>query len=68
QCLQVVRDAIGRYGDGPGDDVPDGWLVGQGTGMSMIATGPPGGHFADATVKLLADGTYDVAVGTAEFG
>ncbi|MFE6915236.1 molybdopterin-dependent oxidoreductase [Streptomyces rubiginosohelvolus] len=68
QCLQVVRDAIGRYGDGPGDDVPEGWLVGQGTGMSMIATGPPGGHFADATVKLLSDGTYDIAVGTAEFG
>ncbi|WP_097981395.1 molybdopterin-dependent oxidoreductase [Streptomyces sp. f150] len=68
QCLQVVRDAVGRYGDGPGDDVPEGWLVGQGTGMSMIATGPPGGHFADATVKLLTDGTYDVAVGTAEFG
>ncbi|MEV7643613.1 molybdopterin-dependent oxidoreductase [Streptomyces rubiginosohelvolus] len=68
QCLQVVRDAIGRYGDGPGDDVPEGWLVGQGTGMSMIATGPPGGHFADATVKLLQDGTYDIAVGTAEFG
>ncbi|MFJ3434833.1 molybdopterin-dependent oxidoreductase [Streptomyces cyaneofuscatus] len=68
QCLQVVRDAIGEYGSGDGDDVPDGWLVGQGTGMSMIATGPPGGHFADATVKLLQDGTYDIAVGTAEFG
>ncbi|MFH8376524.1 molybdopterin-dependent oxidoreductase [Streptomyces cyaneofuscatus] len=68
QCLQVVRDAIGEYGSGEGDDVPDGWLVGQGTGMSMIATGPPGGHFADATVKLLQDGTYDIAVGTAEFG
>ncbi|MEV7911238.1 molybdopterin-dependent oxidoreductase [Streptomyces griseus] len=68
QCLQVVRDAIRRYGDGSADDVPEGWLVGQGTGMSMIATGPPGGHFADATVKLLQDGTYDIAVGTAEFG
>ncbi|MFE9011679.1 molybdopterin-dependent oxidoreductase [Streptomyces cyaneofuscatus] len=84
QCLQVVRDAITEYGGGPGSpagsgsgspagsgpggDVPDGWLVGQGTGMSMIATGPPGGHFADATVKLLQDGTYDIAVGTAEFG
>ncbi|MFJ6613410.1 molybdopterin-dependent oxidoreductase [Streptomyces sp. NPDC091289] len=79
QCLQVVRDAIQRYGSGDGggdgggggggdDDVPEGWLVGQGTGMSMIATGPPGGHFADATVKLLQDGTYDIAVGTAEFG
>ncbi|MFJ7088543.1 molybdopterin-dependent oxidoreductase [Streptomyces griseus] len=68
QCLQVVRDAIRRYGDGSADEVPEGWLVGQGTGMSMIATGPPGGHFADATVQLLQDGTYDVAVGTAEFG
>ncbi|MFD8470035.1 molybdopterin-dependent oxidoreductase [Streptomyces cyaneofuscatus] len=73
QCLRVVRDAIAEHGGGGGlrddaDDVPDGWLVGQGTGMSMIATGPPGGHFADATVKLLQDGTYDIAVGTAEFG
>ncbi|MEV1045973.1 molybdopterin-dependent oxidoreductase [Streptomyces sp. NPDC049916] len=104
QCLQVVRNAIRKYGggggagdgEGPGgtdgsgdrsggaegsrdgngsregigsgDDVPEGWLVGHGTGMSMIATGPPGGHFADATVKLLQDGTYDIAVGTAEFG
>lgn len=36
--------------------------------MAMIATGPPGGHYADATVSLLGDGTYDIAVGTAEFG
>jgi putative selenate reductase molybdopterin-binding subunit len=34
----------------------------------MIAAGPPGGHFADATATLLPDGTYDLAVGTAEFG
>jgi putative selenate reductase molybdopterin-binding subunit len=34
----------------------------------MIATGPPGGHFADATATLLPDGTYEIAVGTAEFG
>ncbi len=36
--------------------------------MAMIATGPPGGHHADARVSLLEDGTYDIAVGTAEFG
>ena len=35
--------------------------------MAMIATGPPGGHYADARVSLLEDGTYDIAVGTAEF-
>ncbi|AJT68939.1 hypothetical protein T261_7341 [Streptomyces lydicus] len=66
QCLRVVRDALAE--DTSAADAPEGWLVGQGTAMSMIATGPPGGHFADATVTLLEDGTYDIAVGTAEFG
>ncbi|MFK0100731.1 molybdopterin-dependent oxidoreductase [Streptomyces sp. NPDC091040] len=66
QCLSVVRRAIAE--DRSADDVPEGWLTGQGTGMAMIATGPPGGHYADARVSLLPDGTYDIAVGTAEFG
>ncbi|QMU68434.1 molybdopterin-dependent oxidoreductase [Streptacidiphilus sp. P02-A3a] len=66
QCLQVVRDALAD--DRSAEQAPAGWLVGQGFAMSAIATGPPGGHFADATVKLLEDGTYDIAVGTAEFG
>lgn len=66
QCLSVVRNAIAE--DRSAEDAPEGWLVGQGTGMAMIATGPPGGHYADARVSLLQDGTYDIAVGTAEFG
>ncbi|WP_086823604.1 molybdopterin-dependent oxidoreductase [Streptomyces sp. NRRL B-24572] len=66
QCLSVVRKAIAE--DRSTEEAPEGWLVGQGTGMAMIATGPPGGHYADARVSLLQDGTYDVAVGTAEFG
>ncbi|MGW5779481.1 molybdopterin-dependent oxidoreductase [Streptomyces sp. NPDC003863] len=66
QCLSVVRKAIAE--DRSAEDAPEGWLVGQGTGMAMIATGPPGGHYADARVSLLEDGTYDIAVGTAEFG
>ncbi|MGV9269134.1 molybdopterin-dependent oxidoreductase [Kitasatospora sp. NPDC003701] len=66
QCLQVVRTALAD--DRSAELAPPGWLVGQGFAMSAIATGPPGGHFADATVKLLEDGTYDIAVGTAEFG
>lgn len=66
QCMDVVRTAIA--GDRSHEDVPDGWLTGQGAAVAMIATGPPGGHYADARVSLLADGTYDVAVGTAEFG
>ncbi|MFF8375848.1 molybdopterin-dependent oxidoreductase [Streptomyces sp. NPDC015661] len=66
QCLSVVRKAIAE--DRSAGEAPEGWLVGQGTGMAMIATGPPGGHFADARVSLLEDGRYDIAVGTAEFG
>ncbi|WP_432115986.1 molybdopterin-dependent oxidoreductase [Streptomyces sp. S1] len=66
QCLSVVRNALA--GDRSAEDAPEGWLVGQGTGLAMIATGPPGGHYADARVSLLEDGTYDIAVGTAEFG
>jgi CO/xanthine dehydrogenase Mo-binding subunit len=42
--------------------------VGEGTALAMIATGPPGGHIADAKASLLPDGGFDLAVGTAEFG
>ncbi|MEU9256574.1 molybdopterin-dependent oxidoreductase [Streptomyces sp. NPDC048270] len=66
QCMDVVRKAIAE--DRSHEDVPAGWLTGTGTAVAMIATGPPGGHFADARVSLLPDGTYDTAVGTAEFG
>ncbi len=66
QCLRGVRDALAA--DTSAELAPEGWLVGQGFAMSAIACGPPGGHIADATVQLLEDGTYDIAVGTAEFG
>ncbi|MZD07822.1 molybdopterin-dependent oxidoreductase [Streptomyces sp. SID5785] len=66
QCLGIVRRAIAE--DTSAAQAPPGWLTGQGTALAMIATGPPGGHYADATVTLLPDGTYDIAVGTAEFG
>lgn len=66
QCMDVVRKAIAE--DRSHEDVPEGWLTGTGTAVAMIATGPPGGHYADARVSLMRDGTYDIAVGTAEFG
>ncbi|MFE2326761.1 molybdopterin-dependent oxidoreductase [Streptomyces sp. NPDC059385] len=66
ECLAVVRRAVAE--DTSHEDVPPGWVTGQGTAVSMIATSPPRGHYADATITLLQDGTYDIAVGTAEFG
>ncbi|GAB2916884.1 molybdopterin-dependent oxidoreductase [Rhodococcus aerolatus] len=67
QCLDLTRDALAGPGGLP---VPDGpqWRVGEGMALAMIATLPPRGHVADATVTLGADGRYRLAVGTAEFG
>jgi len=64
QCLDVVRAAAAE----PAGPVPEGWLVGSGSALSMIATGPPGGHTADVVARLLPDGAIEVAVGTTEFG
>jgi putative selenate reductase molybdopterin-binding subunit len=63
QCLAVMRAAAASP-----DPSPDGWLVGEGMAIAMIAAGPPGGHFADATLRALGDGRYELSVGTAEFG
>ncbi|MFI5956740.1 molybdopterin-dependent oxidoreductase [Cryptosporangium sp. NPDC051539] len=63
QCLAILDRARA-------ESVPEmpGWLVGDGMAISMIATTPPNGHYADATLALATDGCYDLAVGTSEFG
>jgi CO/xanthine dehydrogenase Mo-binding subunit/aerobic-type carbon monoxide dehydrogenase small subunit (CoxS/CutS family) len=66
QCLDLAERALLR-GNGipaPGAD----WRVGEGMALSMIATIPPRGHRSEATATLLADGRYEIRVGTAEFG
>jgi putative selenate reductase molybdopterin-binding subunit len=64
QVLDLVADALGATTD----TVDDGWLLGEGTSLAMIATIPPRGHFADAVVRRLPDGEFELEVGTAEFG
>ncbi|MFJ2880772.1 molybdopterin-dependent oxidoreductase [Streptomyces sp. NPDC086796] len=65
QCVAIVRRA---RTEPVGEPVPEGWLVGEGAALAMIATGPPGGHIADARAALLPDGGFELGVGTAEFG
>ncbi|MEU2841643.1 molybdopterin cofactor-binding domain-containing protein [Streptomyces sp. NPDC007076] len=65
QCVAIVRRA---RTEPVGEPVPEGWLVGEGAALAMIATGPPGGHIADARAALLPDGSFELGVGTAEFG
>lgn len=66
QCLDLAERALLRGNDvrAPGPE----WLVGTGMATAMIATIPPRGHHADATVSLLPDGRYEIRVGTTEFG
>ncbi|MEV0331348.1 molybdopterin cofactor-binding domain-containing protein [Nocardia sp. NPDC050717] len=66
QCLDTAQRAL-RRGNGAGAPGPD-WRVGEGMAVAMIATVPPRGHHADATAALCADGSYEIGVGTAEFG
>jgi len=63
QCLDLVQGALAA----PSDQV-DGWSTGTGMALAMIASLPPRGHFADATVTLLPDGDVEIGVGTVEFG
>lgn len=44
------------------------WSIGTGMATAMIASIPPRGHFAEATISLLDTGDYEVKVGTADFG
>ncbi|MFI7003706.1 molybdopterin-dependent oxidoreductase [Nocardia sp. NPDC050175] len=66
QCIDLAERALLR-GNGVPAPGPE-WRVGTGMAVAMIATIPPRGHAADATITLLPDGRYELRVGTAEFG
>jgi len=77
QCLDLVQDALAAGATAAAAEpafslasaeAPADWPRGTGMAVAMIATLPPRGHYADATVALDADGGYTVSVGTAEFG
>jgi putative selenate reductase molybdopterin-binding subunit len=73
QCLDLAQAALSRGNDAA---VPAGehWRIGEGMATAMIATTPPRGHYAQASVTLdtstldAAGTRYTVRVGTAEFG
>ncbi|HXR45723.1 MAG TPA: molybdopterin cofactor-binding domain-containing protein, partial [Pseudolysinimonas sp.] len=64
QCLDLVDAALASHEDA----APDGWRLGTGVALAMIATIPPRGHVADAVIRALPGGEYELEVGTAEFG
>ncbi|WP_210508492.1 molybdopterin cofactor-binding domain-containing protein [Naasia sp. SYSU D00057] len=64
QCLDLAERAVAEGGD----PAPDGWLVGTGMALGMIATMPPRGHYSEVRLTLDPDGGATLDVGTAEFG
>jgi putative selenate reductase molybdopterin-binding subunit len=64
QCLDLVQGALA----GPPPPSSPGWRVGTGMALAMIASLPPRGHYADATVTLQPSGDIEIGVGTVEFG
>lgn len=65
QCLDLAQSALRR---GNGVEAPEGWRVGEGMALAMIATIAPRGHVAHTSVTLRPDGTFVLRTGTAEFG
>jgi CO/xanthine dehydrogenase Mo-binding subunit/aerobic-type carbon monoxide dehydrogenase small subunit (CoxS/CutS family) len=66
QCLDLVERAM--QAPAPKHELSDEWLTGESIALTMIDTVPPGGHIADARISLREDGTFELVVGTAEFG
>jgi len=65
ECLDRVEAALAEdRTPAPGPD----WALGSGLAAAMIATIPPRGHHASATVTAELDGTVTIGVGSAEFG
>ena len=67
QCLDLVEKALAS---GRGLPKPEGedWLEGTGIALAMLESGPPTEHRSGAEMRLLADGSYHLAVGSTEMG
>jgi CO/xanthine dehydrogenase Mo-binding subunit len=67
QCLDFVEKALAS---GRGDKKPDDedWLEGKGIAAHAQDCAPPTEHRSEAHLSLLPDGTYHLAIGSAEFG
>jgi CO/xanthine dehydrogenase Mo-binding subunit/aerobic-type carbon monoxide dehydrogenase small subunit (CoxS/CutS family) len=67
QCLDLVEQALAS---GRGERKPDGpeWLEGRGVAIHGQDCAPPTEHRSEVHMSLLPQGTYHLAVGSAEFG
>jgi CO/xanthine dehydrogenase Mo-binding subunit/aerobic-type carbon monoxide dehydrogenase small subunit (CoxS/CutS family) len=67
QCLDFVEQTLAS-GTGEVKPAGDEWLEGRGVAIHAQDCAPPTEHHSEAHMALLPDGTYHLAVGSAEFG
>ncbi|WP_029117961.1 molybdopterin-dependent oxidoreductase [Mycobacterium sp. URHB0044] len=68
ECIDLVDAALRSSAASNGEALGDDWLIGVGAASSLHETAPPTDHISDAWATLRDDGTYEIAVGTVEFG
>lgn len=67
QCMDFVESALKR-GNGVAKPEGEEWAEGTGVALAMLECGPPTEHRSGAEMRLRADGTYHLAVGSSEMG
>ena len=67
QCMDFVEGALKR-GNGVAKPEGEEWAEGTGVALAMLECGPPTEHRSGAEMRLRADGTYHLAVGSSEMG
>jgi CO/xanthine dehydrogenase Mo-binding subunit/aerobic-type carbon monoxide dehydrogenase small subunit (CoxS/CutS family) len=67
ECLEIVERELAK-GNGVAKPGGDHWAEGTGVALAMLECGPPTEHRSGAEMRLLANGTYHLAVGSSEMG
>jgi CO/xanthine dehydrogenase Mo-binding subunit/aerobic-type carbon monoxide dehydrogenase small subunit (CoxS/CutS family) len=67
ECIELVEDGLAS-GERKPKPEGDDWLEGTGIAFAMLESGPPTEHRSGATMELLADGRFHLAVGSTEMG
>ena len=67
ECMEIVERELAK-GNGVSKPAGDHWAEGTGVALAMLECGPPTEHRSGAEMRLLADGTYHLAVGSSEMG
>ena len=67
ECIELVETGLAS-GERKPKPEGDDWLEGTGIAFAMLESGPPTEHRSGATMELLADGRFHLAVGSTEMG